>query len=154
MARRIVPDLSVSTDIIVGFPGETEEDFQATMDVVAAARFDGAFTFQFSPRPGTPAATLPDQVPPEVVQERFDRLVELQNRIGHERNQAMVGRIFEVMVEGPSRKDAAIATTRTRGGKLVHVPGTLEAGAYLPAVIDRAAPHHLLGSLVEERSAS
>jgi tRNA-2-methylthio-N6-dimethylallyladenosine synthase len=154
MARRIIPGLSVSTDIIVGFPGETEDDFQATLDVVSAARFDGAFTFQFSPRPGTPAATLPDQVPPEVVQERFDRLVELQNRIGYERNQEMVGHTFEVMVEGPSKKDPAFATTRTRGGKPVHIPGTLEPGAYLEVVVDRAAPHHLLGSLVPARAAS
>ncbi len=152
MARRIIPDLSVSTDIIVGFPGETEEDFQATLDVVAEARFDGAFTFQYSPRPGTPAATMDDQVPAEVVQQRFERLVELQNTISFEQNQAMVGRQVEVMVEGPSRKDPGVATTRSRGGKLVHVDGVLDPGSFHQVVVDRAAPHHLFGHLVASQA--
>ncbi len=101
MARRIIPDLAVSTDIIVGFPGETEDDFQATLDVVAAARFDQAFTFQYSPRSGTPAATMEGQIDKPVVQERFDRLVALQNQISLEKNEESVGRIEEVLVEGP-----------------------------------------------------
>jgi tRNA-2-methylthio-N6-dimethylallyladenosine synthase len=148
MSRDIVPGLAVSTDIIVGFPGETDDDFERTMDVVAEARFDGAFTFQFSPRPGTPAATMDGQVPPEVVQERFDRLVSLQNRISYEKNLELEGRQLEVMVEGPSKKDPSITTTRTRGNKLLHVAADLEAGTFHDAVVDRAAPHHLLGSLV------
>jgi tRNA-2-methylthio-N6-dimethylallyladenosine synthase len=148
MARSIIPSLSVSTDIIVGFPGETEQDFSETMDVVREARFDGAFTFQFSPRPGTPAATMGEQVPSEVIQERFDRLVTLQNDISHEKNRDLEGVELEVMVEGPSKKDPAVVTTRTRGNKLLHIAADLESGSFHQAVVDRAAPHHLLGSLV------
>jgi tRNA-2-methylthio-N6-dimethylallyladenosine synthase len=148
MARRIISDLSVSTDVIVGFPGETEEDFAATMEVVEAARFDSAFMFQFSPRPGTPAALLPDHVPPAVVQERFDRLVELQNRITFEKNREMEGGRFEVLVEGPSKRDPEVATSRSRGNKLVHVPGAWDAGTFLDVEIVRAAPHHLVGRAI------
>ncbi|MBA2338085.1 MAG: tRNA (N6-isopentenyl adenosine(37)-C2)-methylthiotransferase MiaB [Acidimicrobiia bacterium] len=146
MAHRTIADLTVSTDIIVGFPGETDEDFAATLDAVAEARFDGAFTFQYSPRPGTPAATMDDQVPRAVIQERFDRLVALQNYIGLQRNQRLVGRTLEVMVEGPSRKDEAVVTSRTRGGLPLHVDGKHPAGSYLDVTVTRAAPHHLLGS--------
>jgi tRNA-2-methylthio-N6-dimethylallyladenosine synthase len=147
MARRIIPGLSVSTDIIVGFPGETEEDFQETLDVVAEARFDQAFTFQYSARPGTAAATLENQVEKAVVQGRFDRLVALQNQISLESNQAMVGSVEEVLVEGPSKKRPNILTTRTRGNTPVHIPGSLEPGTYVHAEITQAAPHHLLGRL-------
>jgi tRNA-2-methylthio-N6-dimethylallyladenosine synthase len=145
MARRIIPGLSVSTDVIVGFPGETEDDFTATMEVVEQARFDSAFMFQFSPRPGTPAADLPDHVPPAVVQERFDRLVAMQNRITFEKNVEMEGARCEVLVEGPSKRDPDVVTSRSRGNKLVHVPGTWDAGTFLDVEIVRAAPHHLVG---------
>ena len=145
MARRIIPDLSVSTDVIVGFPGETEVDFRATLDVVAEARFDHAFTFIFSPRPGTPAATMPDRVPGPVAQERYERLIALQDRIAAERNTAMVGGIYEVLTEGPSKKDPEMATARTRGNKVVHLPGRYPAGQFLDAEIIAAATHHLLG---------
>jgi tRNA-2-methylthio-N6-dimethylallyladenosine synthase len=148
MARRIIPDLAVSTDIIVGFPGETEDDFQATLDVVAAARFDQAYTFQYSPRSGTPAATMEGQIEKPVVQERFDRLVALQNQISLEKNEESVGRIEEVLVEGPSKKDPSVTTARTRGNKPVHAPGVFEPGSYLEVEITRAAPHHLLGAVV------
>jgi tRNA-2-methylthio-N6-dimethylallyladenosine synthase len=148
MARRIIPGLSVSTDVIVGFPGETEEDFEMTLAVMAEARFDNAFMFQFSPRPGTPAADLPDQVGHGVVQERFDRLVELQNRIAFEHNRAAVGAKATVLVEGPSRRDPTVATTRTEGNRIVHVPGDLPAGSFLEVRITRAAPHYLEGELV------
>jgi tRNA-2-methylthio-N6-dimethylallyladenosine synthase len=148
MARRIVPDLSVSTDIIVGFPGETEDDFEATLGVVAAARFDQAFTFQYSARPGTVAATMPDHVEKAVVQERFERLVALQTRISLETNEAMIGRVEEALVEGPSKKDPAVLSARTRGNKLVHVADNHEAGTYLQVEITKAAPHHLLGTVV------
>ena len=147
MMREIVPDLAASTDVIVGFPGETEEDFQATLDVMAAARFDNAYMFQFSPRPGTPAAEMGDQVPPEVVTDRFDRLVALQNAITFERNREQVGRTVEVMVEGPSKRDAAIATTRTRGNRIVHVAGDWPSGTLLTVEVTRAAPHYLEGVL-------
>ena len=148
MARRIVPDLAVSTDIIVGFPGESEQDFQATLDVVAESRFDQAFTFQYSPRPGTPAADLDDQVSKEVVQERFDRLVALQNSISLEKNEEAVGRVEEVLVEGPSKKDPDVMTARTRGNKPVHAAGRYEPGTYLQLEIMRAAPHHLMGEVL------
>jgi tRNA-2-methylthio-N6-dimethylallyladenosine synthase len=147
MARAVIDDLSVSTDIIVGFPGETEWDFERTLEIVVEARFDGAFMFQFSPRPGTPAAGMTDQIPAGVVQERFDRLVATQNQITFERNQEEVGSHREVLVEGPSRKDPSIATTRTRGNKIVHIPGTWDPGTFLDVRVTRAAPHHLEGEL-------
>ncbi len=146
LARREIPDLSVSTDIIVGFPGETEEDFAATLAMVAEARFDQAFMFIFSPRPGTRAAEMTDRfVPHEVVQERFERLVELQNRISLELNREMVGKVFEGLAEGPSKKDENVAATRTRGGKLLHVPGQYRPGTFLDVMVTSAAPHHLMG---------
>ena len=147
MMRTIVPDLAASTDVIVGFPGESEEDFQATLDVMAMARFDNAYMFQFSPRPGTPAADMEDQVPADVVTRRFERLVELQNAITFEHNLEQVGKTVEVMVEGPSKRDASVATTRTRGNRIVHVPGDWPAGTLLTVDVTRAAPHYLEGVL-------
>ncbi len=147
MMRNIVANLAASTDVIVGFPGETEEDFQATLAVMATARFDNAFMFQFSPRPGTPAADMEDQVPSDIVQNRFERLVELQNKITYERNSDQVGRIEEVMVEGPSKRDSQVVTTRTRGNRIVHVVGVWEPGTLLTVEITRAAPHYLEGKL-------
>jgi len=148
MIREIVPDLAVSTDIIVGFPGETEEDFAATLAVVEAARFDNAFMFQFSPRPGTPAADMPGHVAADVIKERFDRLVVLQNRITFERNRARVGATETVLVEGPSKKNPDVATTRTEGNRIVHVGGVFEPGTFFDVRITRAAPHYLEGTRV------
>lgn len=149
LARRVLPDLTVSTDVIVGFPGESDEDFDATMEVVEEARFDSAFMFIFSPRPGTAAAAMSaDFVDPAVVQARFGRLAAVQNRISGERNQELVGRTVEVLAEGPSKKDPAMATTRTRGGKVVHVPGRIEPGTLLHTEIVRAHQHHLVGRAV------
>jgi tRNA-2-methylthio-N6-dimethylallyladenosine synthase len=145
MMRGIVPDLAASTDVIVGFPGETEDDFERTLDVMAKARFDNAFMFQFSPRPGTPAADFDDQVDHAVVQSRFDRLVALQNEITFDRNRDQVGRVGSVMVEGPSKRDPMVATTRTRGNRIVHVPGEWAAGSMFDVSITRAAPHYLVG---------
>lgn len=146
LARRTIPDLAVTTDVIVGFPGETEDDFDATMDVVESARFDAAFMFIFSPRPGTGAADMEDDfVDPDVIQKRFDRLASVQNRISGELNEAMVGSVVEVLVEGPSKKDPDMATTRTRGGKVVHLPGRLPSGTFLNARIDDAFQHHMIG---------
>ncbi len=147
MARRLVPDLSVSTDVIVGFPGETEEDFCRTLTVVEAARFDSAFMFQYSPRPGTPAAEMSDQVAPGVVQERFDRLVEMQNAITFEQNGSRVGLVELVLTEGPSRKDPNVATTRSEGNRIVHVDGVFEPGRFMDVRVTRAAPHNLEGVL-------
>lgn len=113
--RTAMPEAALSTDVIVGFPGETEEDFQATLDVVRAARFAQAFTFQYSPRPGTPAAELPGQVPKQVVQDRYERLVAVQEKISTELNRELVGRVVELLVsEGEGRKDAA---TRRLSGR-------------------------------------
>jgi tRNA-2-methylthio-N6-dimethylallyladenosine synthase len=146
MMRSIVPDLAASTDVIVGFPGETDDDFEDTLSVMELARFDSAFMFQFSPRPGTPAAEMGAQVAAETVQRRFERLVELQNRITYERNLEQVGRTFEVMAEGPSKRDPEVATTRTRGNRLVHVAGLWIPGDTFDVEITRAAPHYLEGS--------
>ena len=121
--RAAMPEAAITTDIIIGFPGETEDDFQATLDVVRRARFSGAFTFQYSKRPGTPAATLEDQVAPEVVTDRYNRLVELVNAIAWEESKQLVGREVELMVsEGEGRKDAATHRLSGRGpdNRLVH----------------------------------
>jgi len=141
--REAVPGIAFSTDIIVGFPGETEEDFRGTLRVVEEARFDSAYTFQYSPRPGTAAASFEDQVPKEVVQERFDRLLTVQERISLERNRAYEGRTVEVLVEGTGRKGGVQGRTRTN--KVVHFEGTEAPGAFLDVVVERAHPHHLLG---------
>jgi tRNA-2-methylthio-N6-dimethylallyladenosine synthase len=135
MAREIIPGLALTTDIIVGFPGETEEDFEQTLSLVEEVRYDSAFTFQYSPRPGTVAATMEDQVPHDVVTERFNRLAEAQHRISLERNEAHVGEIMEVLVEGPSKKNPDKLTGRTRTNKLVHFTDRqlVGAGVALPA---------------------
>ena len=145
--RDAIPDVAVSTDVIVGFPGETEEDFAQTLDVVERARFDSAYTFQYSPRPGTQAAAYDDQIPKEVVQERFDRLVELQQRISLERSLAQVGGTFEVLVEGAGKRGPS-TQARTRTNRIVHVPDALEPGSFAHARIVAASAHHLTGALV------
>jgi tRNA-2-methylthio-N6-dimethylallyladenosine synthase len=155
--RAAIPDAAISTDIIVGFPGETEDDFLETMRVVEQARFAGAFTFQYSKRPGTPAATLEEQVPKAVVQERYERLVALVNDIAWDENKRLVGRTLEVMVaEGEGRKDAAThrLTGRARDNRLVHflAPAssvvepveTIRPGDVVEVEITYAAPHHLV----------
>ncbi|MEQ6903169.1 tRNA (N6-isopentenyl adenosine(37)-C2)-methylthiotransferase MiaB [Nocardioides sp. YIM 152588] len=153
--RAAMPDAAITTDIIVGFPGETEEDHQATIDVVRAARFSGAFTFQYSKRPGTPAATLPDQIAPEVVKERYQRLVDVVNEIAWEENKKLVGREVELMVaEGEGRKDAETHRLSGRGpdNRLVHFEADFSAaggiaprpGDMVTARITYAAPHHLV----------
>ena len=121
--RAAMPEAAITTDIIIGFPGETEDDFQATLDVVRQARFAGAFTFQYSKRPGTPAAALDDQVAPEVVTDRYNRLVELVNEIAWEENKRLVGREVELLVsEGEGRKNAETHRLSGRGpdNRLVH----------------------------------
>ncbi len=157
--RAAMPDAAITTDIIVGFPGETEEDFLETLDVVRAARFSGAFTFQYSKRPGTPAATLPDQVSREVVQERYERLVALVDEIAWQENQQLVGRRVELMVaEGEGRKDAATHRLSGRGpdNRLVHfVPGPepVRPGDMVTVEVSYAAPHHLVadGAVLDVR---
>jgi len=144
--RAAIPDVAVSTDIIVGFPGETEAEFAETLRVVEEARFDSAYTFQYSIRPGTDAGTMADQVPRDVVQERFERLVSLQERIAFEKNEAIVGRELETLVEGVSRKDANRVTGRTRTNKIVHLADAGYApGSFVDVRITGAHPHHLDG---------
>jgi len=151
-ARAGIDDLAVTTDIIVGFPGETDVDFEMTLDVAAAAEYDSAYTFVFSPRPGTEAADMTDQfVDPGVVRERFDRLRVVIERSGRAKHQARVGRREEIVVEGPSKKDPSALTGRTRQNKLVHFPvdAPLRAGTYAMVDIVRAHAHSLSGQLVE-----
>ena len=150
-ARRVVPDLAVSTDIIVGFPGETEEDFAATLEIAAEARFDDAYTFIFSPRPGTEAAELTDRfVAPDVAGARFDRLRVVIERSALAANEARIGRSEEVLVEGPSKKDPSVSAARTAQHRLVHFrpASPLRPGTYANVEITGAAPHHLTGRLV------
>ena len=148
--RAAIPDAAITTDLIVGFPGETEADFTATLDVVERARFASAFTFQYSKRPGTPAAELPDQVPKAVVQERYQRLVDLQERISMEENADQVGRRVELLVAtGEGRKDASTSrmSGRARDGRLVHfTPGArdIRPGDVVTTTVTVAAPHHLI----------
>jgi len=157
--RASIPDAAISTDIIVGFPGETDDDFAATLDVVEKARFASAFTFQYSPRPGTPAAALPDQLPKAVVQERYERLVALQEEISWEQNRALEGRMVEVLVAtGEGRKDAETRrlSGRARDGRLVHFsPGerAVRPGDVVTVGVTYGAPHHLVadGPLLDHR---
>jgi tRNA-2-methylthio-N6-dimethylallyladenosine synthase len=141
--RERVPNIAITTDIIVGFPGETDEQFENTLRVVERVRFDGAFMFAYSPRPGTPAAQLENQVPRAVKQERLQRLIALQNRITCEINSAQVGRVFEVLVEGPSQKDPTKLAGFTRENKMMHFVGSNELAGQLVRV--RADEAHLWG---------
>jgi len=151
-ARATIDDLAVTTDVIVGFPGETDDDFERTLEVAAAARYDSAYTFVFSPRAGTEAAGMSDRfVDAAVVAERFERLKVVVERSALAAHRARIGRHEEVLVEGPSRKDASLLSGRTRQGKLVHfAPGRpLPTGSYAVVEVTAAAPHHLAGELRE-----
>ncbi len=152
-ARSMVADLAVTTDLIVGFPGETDDDFERTLEVAAEAAFDSVYLFQFSPRPGTEAATMvEDFVAPDVVAERFDRIKAVIERSALVCHEARVGKVEEVLVEGPSRKDPGVLTGRTEQNKLIHFPlpaghAAVPAGAFADVEVTAAAPHHLLGTL-------
>ena len=152
--RTAIPDAAVTTDVIVGFPGETEDDFQQTLDVVREARFSGAFTFLYSQRPGTPAASMDDQLPHAVVQERYERLVELVNDIAWDENKRLVGRRLEVLVaEGEGRKDDRTArlSGRARDNRLVHFtpdPAVgVRPGDLVEVEVTYGAPHHLVSDI-------
>jgi tRNA-2-methylthio-N6-dimethylallyladenosine synthase len=145
MIREHVPDCAITTDIIVGFPGETDEDFEQTMEVVEEVRYDGAFTFIYSPRRGTEAATLESQVPHEVKRERMERLVDAVQRIQHERAQRFVGRTMEVLVEGPSRTDPSKLRGRTRHNKTVNFTGLAQPGEMAQVEITGATSTTLAG---------
>jgi tRNA-2-methylthio-N6-dimethylallyladenosine synthase len=148
MIRELVPDCALTTDIIVGFPGETEEEFLATLEVVEQVRYDSAFTFIYSPRRETEAATLPDQVPLAVTRERMERLVEAVQRHALERAERFVGRTMEVLVEGPSRTDASKLRGRIRHNKTVNFPGMARSGELTEVEIASATSTTLAG---EER---
>lgn len=149
--RAAMPDAAITTDIIVGFPGETEADFERTLDVVRAARFSSAFTFQYSKRPGTPAATMADQLPKPVVQERYERLVACVEEITWAENRRLVGETVEVLVAvGEGRKDERTGrlSGRARDGRLVHfdagsLAGQIRPGDIVHTTVTYAAPHHL-----------
>jgi tRNA-2-methylthio-N6-dimethylallyladenosine synthase len=143
--RAAIPDLALGTDIIVGFPGETEADFRDTLAVVEDVRYDSAFTFIYSPRRGTEAAAMPDQVADEVKRERLARLVDLVQRIAAERNAERVGLVEEVLVEGPSRTDPAKLRGRTRRNTTVNFTGTARLGELVDVQIDAATSTTLGG---------
>ncbi len=151
-ARAAIDDLAVTTDIIVGFPGETDDDFERTLEVAAEASYDSSYTFIFSPRPGTRAAAMGEHfVPGEVIAERFERLRVVVERSALSRHRARIGRVEEVMVEGPSKRDPSVISGRTAQNKLVHFGppdgGGVAEGSYADVRVTGAAPHHLTGRL-------
>jgi tRNA-2-methylthio-N6-dimethylallyladenosine synthase len=155
-ARALIDDLAVTTDVIVGFPGETEQHFVETLEVFAEARFDSAYTFEFSPRPGTEAAELVDRfVDPAVVRDRFARLDVIAKRNAHANHEARVGRTEECLVEGPSKRDASHISARTRQNKLIHFAASTDhstankPGSLVTVEVTSAAPYHLRGELRE-----
>ena len=143
--REAIPDLALSTDLIVGFPGETEDDFRQTLEVVEEVGFDSAFTFVFSPRNGTEAATMDEQVPDDLKRERIERLIEVVQQVAHDRNARRVGGVEEVLVEGPSRTDASLLRGRTRRNTTVNFAGTARPGELVEVQIDAATSTTLKG---------
>ncbi len=143
--RSAIPDLALTTDVIVGFPGESEADFEETLAVVAEVEFDGAFTFVFSPRRGTEAAELPDPVPDGVKAERIERLVTLVQEIAARRNAGRVGRVEEVLVEGPSRTEKSLLRGRTRRNTTVNFEGDAAPGSLVPVQVTAATSTTLRG---------
>jgi tRNA-2-methylthio-N6-dimethylallyladenosine synthase len=146
--RDAIPDLALGTDVIVGFPGETEADFEETLAVVEEVRYDSAFTFIYSPRRGTDAAAMPDQVPEPVKHERLERLVEVVQRIAAEKNAERIGRVEQVLVEGPSRTDPALLRGRTRRNTTVNFSGSADAGELVDVVVEGSTSTTLRGRAV------
>jgi tRNA-2-methylthio-N6-dimethylallyladenosine synthase len=143
--RGTIPDLALTTDLIVGFPGETEEDFRQTVEAVEEVGFDGAFTFVYSPRAGTEAAARSDQVPEDVKRDRIERLIEVVQHVAAARNAARIGREEEVLVESPSRTDPTLLRGRTRRNTTVNFAGTAAPGELVPVRIDEATSTTLRG---------
>jgi tRNA-2-methylthio-N6-dimethylallyladenosine synthase len=145
--REAMPDIGLSSDVIVGFPGETEEDFQQTLELLETVDFDSIFLFKYSPRPDTPASDMPDQIPEEVKQNRFQKTLDLQARISQRRNERLLGSVVEVLVEGTSKKDPSKLTGRTGSNKLVHFPDEigLSVGELAGITITEAKLHTLEG---------
>ena len=144
--RAAIPDLALTTDLIVGFPGETDEDFGETLEAVEEVRYDGAFTFVYSPRAGTEAAAMADQIPDGVKRERIERLIDVVQRVARERNEERVGRVEEVLVEGPSRTDASLLRGRTRRNTTVNFTGIAEPGELVDVRIEGATSTTLRGA--------
>jgi tRNA-2-methylthio-N6-dimethylallyladenosine synthase len=144
--RAAIPDLALTTDLIVGFPGETEAEFEETVSAVEEVGYDGAFTFVYSPRQGTEAASMTDQVPEDVKRERIERLIEVVQRVAEARNRERIGRVEEVLVEGPSRTDASLLRGRTRRNTTVNFAGTASAGELAPVTIEAATSTTLKGT--------
>ncbi|MGB2954060.1 MAG: radical SAM protein, partial [Gaiellaceae bacterium] len=143
--RAAIPDLALTTDLIVGFPGETEADFIETVEVVEEVGFDGAFTFVFSPRRGTEAAELPDQVSERVKHQRIERLIEVVQRVAERRNLERIGRVEEVLVEGPSRTEPSLLRGRTRRNTTANFAGEAQPGELVDVRIDGATSTTLRG---------
>ena len=151
--RDAIPDLALTTDIIVGFPGETDADFGETIEVVEEVGFDGAFTFVYSPRARTEAAAMPDQVPEDVKRDRIERLVEVVQRVARERNEQRVGLVEEVLVEGPSRHGDGLLRGRTRRNITVNFAGTASPGELVAVRIDGATSTTLRGEQLSAAAA-
>jgi len=153
--KREIPDIAITTDIIVGFPGETEEDFEETLDVVQKVQFDSAFTFLYSIRKGTPAEKMKEQIPDEIKHERFNRLVEIVNEISASKNARYLNQIVEVLVEGESKNDPTKLTGRTRTHKLVNFPGDKEfIGRMVPVKITETKTFSLNGVIVSKNESN
>jgi tRNA-2-methylthio-N6-dimethylallyladenosine synthase len=146
--RAEIPDLALGTDLIVGFPGETDDDFEQTISAVEQVGYDSAFTFVFSPRRGTEAAEMADQVPDEVKHERIERLIEVVQRVAEARNRQRIGRVEEVLVEGPSRTDETLLRGRTRRNTTVNFNGSAQPGELVPVEIEGATSTTLRGTAV------
>jgi tRNA-2-methylthio-N6-dimethylallyladenosine synthase len=144
--RAAIPDLALTTDLIVGFPGETEAEFEETVTAVEEVGYDGAFTFVYSPRQGTEAASMAGQVPEDVKRERIERLIEVVQHVAEARNQERIGRVEEVLVEGPSRTDASLLRGRTRRNTTANFAGTASAGELVPVTIEAATSTTLKGT--------
>lgn len=147
--REAMPEITLSTDIIVGFPGETEEDFQETLDVIRKARYCTAFTFIYSKRTGTPAAKMENQVPEDVVKDRFDRMLQVLNPIVHEVTEEQVGKVLPVLVEEVSKHDENILTGRTEQNTLVHFSGSKDLiGQMVPVKIIENKTFYVIGERI------
>jgi tRNA-2-methylthio-N6-dimethylallyladenosine synthase len=144
--RAAIPDLALTTDLIVGFPGETEAEFDETVSAVEEVGYDGAFTFVYSPRHGTEAATMPGQISEDVKRERIERLIDVVQRVAERRNRARVGRVEEVLVEGPSRNDPELLRGRTRRNTTVNFTGTASAGELVRVTVESATSTTLKGT--------
>lgn len=149
--REKIPDIALTTDIIVGFPGESEEDFKDTLDVISRVRYDNIYSFIYSPRRGTPAAEMSGQIPSDIQSERFSRLLDLQHTISNEINQTLIGTTRRVLVEGISKNDRSMYTGRCESGRLVHFPSDVDlTGEIVNILIDRAETFNVFGKIVSE----